>query len=241
VFYESPCSPHAFYHRPVKVKGIIFTNSCNNLDFFRTLLKSDVLKKLEDHFVATKKWASLDGAYVNFTHWAFVDEDHTSVPYQKKGFYVSWLRHNAYICKTGFPSIDLVIPMAFPNADGSVTPECMSFIVFSVKNCSHTEGSKLEGILSKEAVEGVIKKRKHDQAFYTHENQSLNVRLTLYALKFINPSGVASVATDDDDDECWIEFSEDKPYIAFAMSMAQTRRTDDLFAAEEVTPHVLHS
>jgi hypothetical protein len=25
------------------------------------------------------------------------------------------------------------------------------------------------------------------------------------------------------------------------MSMAQTRRTDDLFAAEEVSPHVLHS
>jgi hypothetical protein len=60
-------------------------------------------------------------------------------------------------------------------------------------------------------------------------------------LKFINPSGVASVATDDDDDECWIEFSEDKPYIAFAMSMAQTQRTDNLFAAEEVSPHVLHS
>jgi len=256
LFYQSPCSPHAFYHRPVKVKGIIFTNSCNNLDFFRTLLQSDVLKKLEDHFVATKKWASLDGAYVNFTHWAYVNEDHTSVPYQKKGFYVSWLRHNAYICQTGFPSIDLVIPMAFPNADGSITPECMSFIVISVKNCSHTEGIKSDGILSKEAVEGVIsnhrltkrKTGKKAQNFYTHENSTLNVRLTLYALKFINPSGVASVATDDnddddddDDDKCWIEFSEDKPYIAFAMSMAQTRRTDDLFAAEEVSPHVLHS
>jgi len=251
LFYASnPCSPYAFYHRAVKVKGIIFTNSCNNLDFFRTLLKYDVFKKLEDHFVATKKWASLDEAYVNFTHWAYVNEDHTSVPYQKKGFYVSWLRHNAYICQTDFPSIDLVIPMAFPNVDGSVTPECMSFIVISVKNCNHSEGIKMEGILTKEAVEGIIsQKRKRGneaRAFYTHENHSLNVRLTLYALKFINPSGVVSAVAADAsavaaDDKCWIEFSEDKPYIAFAMSMAQTQRTDNLFAAEEVSPHVLHS
>jgi hypothetical protein len=210
-------------------------------------LKYDVFKKLEDHFVATKKWASLDGAYVNFTHWAYVNEDHTSVPYQKKGFYVSWLRHNAYVCQTGFPSIDLVIPMAFPNVDGSVTPECMSFIVISVKNCNHSEGIKMEGILSKAAVEGIIsqKRKRGNEArtFYTHENHSLNVRLTLYALKFINPSGVASAVAADDkaDDECWIEFSEDKPYIAFAMSMAQTQRVDNLFAAEEVSPHVLHS
>jgi len=27
IFYEYPSSPHAFYHRAVKVKGIIFTNS----------------------------------------------------------------------------------------------------------------------------------------------------------------------------------------------------------------------
>jgi hypothetical protein len=137
--------------------------------------------------------------------------------------------------------IDLVIPMAFPNTDGTVTPECMSFIVISVKNCNHTEGIKMEGI-RKEAVEGVVashKKRKLDNnAFYTHENHSLNVRLTLNALKFINPSGVASVAADE---ERWIEFSEDKPYIAFAMSMAQTDRSEHLFAAEEVSPHLLLS
>ena len=30
MFYEYPSGPHAFYHRAVKVKGIIFTNSCNN-------------------------------------------------------------------------------------------------------------------------------------------------------------------------------------------------------------------
>ena len=200
-------------------------------------------KQLKEHFIATKKWASLDGAYVNFTHWAFVDEDHTSVPYQKNGFYVSWLRHNAYICKSGFPSIDLVIPMAFPNTDGAITPECMSFILISVKNCNHTEGIKMEGILSKEAIEGVIGHKKHKldnkaDAFYTHANHSLNVRLTLNALKFINPSGVASVAADD---KCWIEFSEDKPYIAFAISMAQTDRSEHLFAAEEVSPHLLLS
>ena len=119
-------------------------------------MKSDVFKQLEEHFNATEKWASLDGAYVNFTHWAFVKGDHGSVSYQKKGFYVSWLRHNAYICQTNFPSVDLVIPMAFPNEKGCVTPECVSCIVISIKNCNDTEGIQMGGILSKEAVEGII-------------------------------------------------------------------------------------
>ena len=73
----------------------------------------------------------------------------------------------------------------------------------------------MEGILSKEAVEGVIamkdsdkKKRKLDKVegekrkstkptpYYTHYNPNLNVRLTLNAVKFINPGGVASVVDD---------------------------------------------
>lgn len=132
--------------------------------------------------------------------------------------------------------------MAFPNTDGTITPECMSVIVISVKNCNHTEGINMEGVLSKEAVEGVLshRKRKLDnaEALYTHENHSLDVKLTLHALKFINPSGVASVVADD---ERWIEFSEDKPYIGFAMSMAQTDRGEHLFVAEEVSPHLLVS
>jgi hypothetical protein len=214
------------------------------------LLKSDVYNQLEAHFIKTKKWANLDRAYVNFTHWAFVKGDHGSVPYQKQGFYVSWLRHNAYICQNNFPSLDLVIPMAFPDEKGVVTPESMSCITISIKLCNLTEGIRMEGILSKEAVEGVIvvkeptKKRKLDKdgskkdnkpdSYYTHANRSLTVRLTLNAVKFINPGGVASVT---DDPERWIEFSEDKPYIAFAMSMAQTERTGDLFAAEKISSH----
>ena len=215
-----------------------------------------MFNQLEAQFVATEKWKSLEGAYVNFTHWAFVQGDHASVPYQKKGFYMSWLRHNAYICQSGFPSIDLVIPMAFPNEKGIVTPECMSCIVISVKNCNQTEGIQMEGSLSKEAVEGVIavrdnnkkkdnKKRKVEgetdtkaDAFYTHDNHSLNVRLTLNAVKFLNPGGVTSAT---DDDERWIQFSEHKPLIAFAMSMAQTDRTRNLFAAETVSSHSLLS
>ena len=220
-------------------------------------MKSDVLNHLEAHFIGTKKWASLDRAYVNFTHWAFVDGDHASVPYQRKGFYVSWLRHNAYICQSCFPSIDLVIPMAFPNDEGVVTPECMACIVISVKNCNQTEGIQMGGILSKEAVEGVIavrdkkkednKKRKLGKAegkkdnkadaFYTHDNHS-NVRLTLNAVKFINPGGVTA---ETDDDERWIEFSEHKPLIAFAMSMAQTDRNGDLFAAEAASSYAFLS
>ena len=223
-------------------------------------MKSDVFNELESHFIATKKWISLDRAYVNFTHWTLVNGDPGSVPYQKNGFYVSWLRHNAYICQSCFPSINLVIPMAFPDDEGIITPECMSYIVISVKNRSAgSEGIEMN-VLSKEAVEGVIavknnKKRKlHNpevgdkgdcnvevekgdekaDARYTHCSESLNVRLTLHALKFINPGGVASVT---DDDKRWIEPSEHKPYIAFAMSMGDTERKERLFIAEDVIPN----
>lgn len=214
-------------------------------------MKRDVFNQLETHFGATKKWKSLDRAYVNFTHWALVDGDHGSVPYQKNGFYVSWLRHNAYICQTNFPSIDLVIPMAFQNGE-YVTPECLAYIAISVKNYNDTEGIEMD-VLSKEAVEGVItvtdndKRRKVEigdigdnktDAKYTHSNSNLDVRLTLNAVKFINPSGVSSVTNDD---ERWIKPSESKPFIAFAMSMEQTERKTKLLVAEEVSSHTCPS
>jgi hypothetical protein len=207
-------------------------------------LNKDVFEQLEAHFKATKKWRSLDNAYVNFTHWTFVRGDHASVPYQKEGFYLSWLRHNAYLCQPNFPSVDLVIPMAFQNcfSDG-FSPENMSYIVISVKNCEGTKGDQME-FLSKEAVEGVIvevekrgEKRKiideaeaEDETKYSHCNHNLDVRLTLHALKFINPDGVASATGNN---ECWIRPSEDKPYIAFAMSMGETERKENLFVAEK--------
>jgi hypothetical protein len=163
---------------------------------------------------------------------------------------VSWLRHNAYICQTNFPSIDLVVPMAFPNKDDIVTPECMSYIVMSVKNCKGTEDIA-EKFLSKDAIEGVVlvpvetktKKRKVDEvqgggkgggSHYVHSNDSLNVRLTLNAVKFINPGGVVS-ATDTEGH--WIESSADKPFIAFAMSMGNTDRDNKLFIGEEVNSY----
>ena len=118
---------------------------------------------LEAHFKETKKWSSLDNAYVNFTHWAFVRGDHDSIPYQKEGLYLSWLRHNAYICQSNFPSIDLVIPMAYPNPNGIVSSETLSCIVISIKNCEGTEGYRMT-FLPNEAVEGVIKRKIIDEA-----------------------------------------------------------------------------
>jgi hypothetical protein len=159
---------------------------------------------------------------------------------------VSWLRHYAYICQKNFPSIDLVVPMAIPNKDDVVTPECMSYIVISINNCESTEGIK-STYLSKDAIEGVgatkinnFKKRKvdnvqgggeEDGSQYVHNKESLDVRLTLHAVKFINPGGVVSAT---DSEGRWIQSSEDKPYIAFAMSMGQTDRATDLFIGEDV-------
>jgi hypothetical protein len=142
--------------------------------------------------------------------------------------------------------------MAFRNLFSDkdvISPESMSCIVISVKNCEGTEGYQME-FLSKEAVEGVIvevgkrgKKRKiineataedddkdEGKSKYTHCDHNLNVRLTLHALKFINPDGVTSATGND---ECWIRPSEDKPYIAFAMSMGETEREENLFVAEK--------
>ena len=140
--------------------------------------------------------------------------------------------------------------LKFCSNEDIVSPECMSYIVISVKNCDGTEGYDIE-FLSKEAVEGVtaekrednskkIKRNNEDKAEdtskddpetkYAHCDDNLNVRLTLHALKFINPDSVISAT---DNDEVWVRPSEDKPYIAFAMSMGQTERKDDLFLAEK--------
>jgi hypothetical protein len=164
---------------------------------------------------------------------------------------VSWLRHNAYICQTNFPSIDLVVPMAFPNKDDFVTPECMSYIVISLNNREGTEDIKLP-YLSKDEIDGVVapktgnKKRKVDKvqdggeedgSQYRHGKES-DVRLTLHAVKFINPDGVVSAT---DSEGRWIQSSKDKPYIAFAMSMGQTDRTADFFIGEEVNSYQCNS
>jgi len=249
-----PCSMN-IHHVPMRstivrsrCKVLSGINSVSKEDFLRTFLNKNVFEMLEAHFKETKKWSSLDNAYVNFTHWAFVRGGHDSIPYQKEGFYLSWLRHNAYICQSNFPSVDLVIPMAFPNPDGTVSSENVSFIVISIKNCEGNEGYRMT-FLPNEAVEGVItvesprKKRKiideakaddNDQhelkTKYTCCDRNLNVRLTLHALKFINPNGVTSATGDD---ECWIKPSEDKPYIAFAMSMGETEREQNLFVGEK--------
>ena len=214
--------------------------------------------------------------------------DHDDIPYQKKGFFVSWLRQNAYICQTNFPCLDLVIPMAFrlrEHDDDTVDPDCMSGIFISVKNRSGTEDFG-EDFLSREAVEGVLsdKKRKADEeseaekkAFKADDgarrvrqereidakydegkggndakgdegksgtdaketaepkicacNKNLNVRLTLHSLKFLNPAGIPDGGSSSHDS--WIASSEDKPFIAFAMSMGMTDRKEDLFIGEE--------
>ena len=119
----------------------------------------------------------MDKAYVNFTHWAYVNGRPDDIPYEKKGFFVSWLRQLAYICQKNFPSIDLVIPMAFRLRE-HIDPDCMSGIFISVKNRTGTEDIFVASetstgtqyikakFLSREAVEGIPSsenKRKADE------------------------------------------------------------------------------
>ena len=82
---------------------------------------------------------------------------------------------------------------------------------------------------------GKLDKDDEDEYYYTHSDPNLNLRLTLNALKFLNPAGVTSVV---DEPELWIEPNESKPYIAFAMSIGDTEREGDLFVAEAVSSDV---
>jgi hypothetical protein len=232
----------------------------------------DVFNQLENHFKDTSKWKSLDQMYVNFTHWVPVKENHDDIPYQKQGFFVSWLRQIAYICHSNFPAIDLVIPMARRREHGNdtVDPECMSGIFISVKNRAGTEGIRWD-YLPREVVEGVLpgqKKRKADGEADVETNmfkaddegrrvrqepdveskadggeskkgkepkvnpfsKHLNVRLLLHSLKLLNPTGIPDRGSPSDS---WMTPNEDKPYIAFAMSMGKTDRKEKLFIAEE--------
>src|SRR5437762_4404936 len=47
-FYaEEPCSSSAFYHRAVKVKGILSFYGSNEADFLKVLLRSEVYNQLQ--------------------------------------------------------------------------------------------------------------------------------------------------------------------------------------------------
>src|SRR5438046_9281320 len=64
-------------------------------DFLKGFLSEVVFSQLTSHFKGTKKWKSLDNAYVNFTHWAPVMGHDSDCAFTKEGFFANWIRHKA--------------------------------------------------------------------------------------------------------------------------------------------------
>ena len=179
--------------------------------------------QLTQHFGRTKKWKSLDNAYVNFTHWAPVMGHDSDSAFTKEGFFVNWIRSKAYFLgKCNFKAIDLVIPMAYPRKEDSghqsiIDVDSMAYIAISVKTKTSGSDLKRQTYLSASEVEG-IPCEQLEGIKPAHKNS--NLRLTLHSLGFINPS--SNVVNDKNLVNHWVKPSSDKPYIAFAMSMGNT-------------------
>ena len=188
--------------------------------------------QLRTHFGEVGKWKSLDNAYVNFTHFAPIRSGPDGFAFTKDGFFAGWQRHVAYFLDKDFHSFNLAIPMAFRfhnTCDDTIDPDCVSYIVISIKN---HEGTELisERFLPRECVEGVLSDGKPFQ-------KDVNVALNLNKFKFINPDGIPGPV--DISDDAWVQTGPEKPFIAFAMSLGDTERQADLFIGEEsVTPFI---
>jgi hypothetical protein len=199
----------------------------------REFLSETVFSQLTSHFKGTKKWKSLDNAYVNFTHWAPVMGHDSDYVFTKEGFFANWIRHKAYFLgKCNFKAIDLVIPMAFPRRENGqfiIDLDSMSYIVIAVKNKSSDSELKRQTYLSTADVEGVL----GEKGTMKSSSKNSNLKLTLHSLGFINPS--TNVICDETLVDHWVKVSDDKPYIAFAMSMGNTSLSDtsQLFVPEK--------
>jgi hypothetical protein len=101
----------------------------------------------------------------------------------------------------------------------------MSYIIISIEN---RDGNDMigEDFLPRECVEGVSSLGEIKPV-----RENVIVRLTLHKLKFINPRGIPG--SGDISDDAWIQTTQDKPFIAFAMSMGDTERHNKLFLGEE--------
>ena len=182
--------------------------------------------QLRAHFEKEDKWKSLDNAYVNFTHFAPVRDRAEGFAFTKDGIFAGWERHVAYFLDKNFHSYDLLIPMAFRNPrTNAIDPDCMSYIILSIKNRSGNEMIG-EPFLTRECVEGVSGPKKVKSV-----GENVTVKLTLHKFKFINPEGIPG--SGDIPDDAWIQTTKDKPFIAFAMSMGDTARETDLFVGEK--------
>jgi hypothetical protein len=155
------------------------------------------------------KWAALDRAYINFSHFSIVKAHDDEPTYSKIGLFAMWNRHLAVICKAYFRHIDLMIPIRY---QGPFDEESMSYMLISVKNKSYGKNDIESSYISRQNVEGTprVKSRKKHNHF-----------LGLKRLRFVYGK-----------EQEWIKHSETRPFLAVVLSMGETDRMDNLVVVE---------
>ena len=230
--YISKSEPYAFYHRAIPLKGNLIqvdrTNICK--EFLKAFLHPEsweYFKQFGCEFPADKrnwaaKWGALDNAFVNFSHFARVKEEACGWSFTKFGIFHAWRRHAAYFMGEQFPCIDLLIPLAYIEADGTITPENMAYILISVQNHS----GKSHDSLSKQYLEEeFVLGTPNEGGRVLKPKSKSTLLLSLRTLPFILCQDEDNSAEDDIDGQQqvethdWIKVTERNPYIAFVMSI----------------------
>jgi hypothetical protein len=224
--YYSHCislsQPYAYYHRAVPVKGI-----CTQItlliickEFLKALLKEECWRLFKNFDNSEdgkenwkEKWATLEQGYVNFSHFVRVKGNESGWSFTKFGIFHAWRRHAAYFMGANFSCIDILIPLAYIDGDGTISLERLALIAISVKNHSGTSNDSVtKDFLNEEIVLG----RPNTKGKYVKPDYKSNLLLSLGKLPFICRKEDAAT---DPVNRMYIEVSEHNPYIAFVMSI----------------------
>ena len=159
-----------------------------------------------------KKFATLDNAYVNFTHFTRVKSQPNSWAFTKFGIFHAWRRHAAYFMGAQFPCVDILIPLAYAHENDTITLETLAHILISVKNYSGTSNDSMsKDHLQEEFVLG----KPNENGEYLKPATKSTILLSLRTIPFIRGKSTANTP----EAQNWIENTERNPYIAFAMSI----------------------
>jgi hypothetical protein len=162
------------------------------------------------------KWAALDNAFVNFTHFVRQNEEPNGWSFTKFGIFYAWRRHAAYFVGEQLPCVDILIPIAYTSADNTITPDNMAYILISVKNHFEKNNHSIcKDYLDEESILGAPNA---EEPCLKPSNKS-TLLLSLQKLTFILRQNEKNVPQSDNHSNNWIEVTGSNPYIAFVMSL----------------------
>ena len=189
-------------------------------EFLKAFLHDEVWKDFtkfgtiseKEKTIWAKKFATLDNAYVNFTHFVRVKNQPNSWAFTKFGIFHAWRRHAAYFMGAQFPCVDILIPVAYADKDGIITLETLAHILISVKNYS---GTSSDSMSRDHLEEDFVLGKPNEKGEYLKPTTKSTILLSLRTIPFIKGKSTAN----NPEIHNWIESTEHNPYIAFAMSI----------------------